>query len=110
MSAVNVGEVRIQSIDLIGIKARFDGALWVTARGAGYDICALIFRDHADDPDWEIGQSGISKLSIRRLGSREIVYNWDRGLDIEPRDQEVAQLVHLIERHLPGLCIKYFKQ
>ena len=40
---------------------------WVCGTMGGYRFDALVFPEHADCPDWEIGESRISKLWIQRL-------------------------------------------
>ena len=48
---------------------------------AGYRFDALVFPEHAECPDWELGQSRISKLWIAKTSNKETVFNWDRGMD-----------------------------
>ena len=55
---------------------------WVRGTIAGYRFDALVFAEHAADPDWELGESRISKLWVKRLANRKIVFNWDRGQDV----------------------------
>ena len=68
------------------------GGTWVKGRAAGMKFEALVFREHADDPSFEIERSRISKLWITdvavpgRFGDAT-VYHWDRGLDTPPRDR-----------------------
>src|SRR4051794_22452535 len=54
---------------------------WVGGRLNGHRFDALIFPEHADNPDWEIGDSRISKLWIARLTDGKTVFHWDRGAD-----------------------------
>ena len=49
-------------------------------------------------PEWEIGESRITKLWIQRLADRETVFNWDRGPDVPAADALVAEIVD----HLAG--------
>lgn len=63
------------------------------AAGTGTWICgtiddefrfdALVFPEHAENPEYEIGESRISKLWVARMKNKETVYNWDRGLDVD---------------------------
>ena len=39
---------------------------WVCGTIAGHRFDALVFPEHADNPDWEIGDSRITKLWVRR--------------------------------------------
>ena len=42
---------------------------------------------HYDEPsEWGINEGRVSKLTLKRNG--EIVYNFDRGLDVEAVDKE----------------------
>lgn len=56
---------------------------WVCGRLNGYGFEALVFTEHADNPEWELEDSRISKLWVHRLADQRVVYNWDRGLDVE---------------------------
>ena len=42
---------------------------------------------HYDEPsEWGINEGRVSKLTLKRNG--EIVYNFDRGLDVEVADED----------------------
>ena len=75
------------------------------AAGAGTRACgtlsghrfeALVFPEHAADADWEIGDSRISKLFIRRLEEKRIVFNWDRGADVPAADELTGMIVDFL--------------
>jgi hypothetical protein len=54
------------------ISRRAAGAgTWVCGTIAGHRFDALVFPEHADNPDWEIGDSRISKLWVQRLTDRQ---------------------------------------
>lgn len=72
------------------------GGTWVTGTLAGHRFEALVFPEHAENPEWELGDSRISKLWVRRQASRWVVFNWDRGADIPPADHLAAQIVDFI--------------
>ncbi len=57
------------------------GGTWVAGTIDEFRFNALVFPEHADNPEWELGESRISKLWIARLDSKQTVFNWDRGLD-----------------------------
>ncbi|HEX4131453.1 MAG TPA: hypothetical protein VHZ24_15545 [Pirellulales bacterium] len=58
------------------------GGTWVCGTiNAEYHFDALVFPEHAESPDYEIGDSRISKLWVQRLADKRTVYNWDRGMD-----------------------------
>ena len=59
---------------------------WICGTLSGHRFEALVFPVHAVDPDWEIGNSRISMLFIRRLADRQVVFNWDRGADVPAAD------------------------
>jgi hypothetical protein len=58
------------------------GGTWVCGTLSGHRFDALVFPEHADNPEWEIGDSRISKLFIQRLADNREVFNWDRGADV----------------------------
>lgn len=68
------------------------GGSWVIGTLSGHRFEALVFPEHADNPEWEIGESRISKLWIQRLIDKRTVFNWDRGADV-PAADDVAQAI-----------------
>ena len=77
------------SIDDVERRQSVPGS-WVTGWIYGFHYSALVFCDHATNPDWEIGKSRISKLQIEshRCNGMSatgapcevaIEYLWDRG-------------------------------
>jgi hypothetical protein len=66
---------------------------WVCGTIHGHRFDALVFPEHADNPDWEIGDSRISKLWLQRISDRKTVYNWDRGADVPAADATVQAIV-----------------
>jgi hypothetical protein len=66
---------------------------WVCGTVCGYEFCALVFPEHAEDREWEIGDSRISKLWVKNTATKKVVYNWDRGLDVPPADKAAATVV-----------------
>ena len=69
---------------------------WVCGTLSGHWFEALVFPEHAADPDWEIGDSRISKLFIRRLADKRIVFNWDRGADVPAADKLTGAIVDFL--------------
>jgi len=69
---------------------------WVCGTLSGHRFEALVFPEHADNPEWEIGESRISKLWIQRLADKRQVFNWDRGADVPAADQTVACIVDFL--------------
>jgi len=68
------------------------GGSWVCGTILGHRFDALVFPEHAENPDYEIRDSRISKLWVQRLADKKTVYNWDRGLDI-PAANTTAQAI-----------------
>jgi hypothetical protein len=69
---------------------------WVTGTLMGHRFEALVFPEHAEDPAYEIGESRISKLWIRRSADKRVVFNWDRGADIEAADPTTQAIVDFL--------------
>ena len=72
------------------------GGTWVVGLVAGHRFQALVFRDHAEDPTWELGASRISKLWVQRLADRAVVFNFDRGLDVPAQDTAAREVVDFL--------------
>ncbi|MCE9561274.1 MAG: hypothetical protein K8U57_04395 [Planctomycetes bacterium] len=72
------------------------GGTWVIGRIAGHRFEALVFAAHADHPEWELGDSRISKLWVQRLPDKRVVFNWDRGLDVPAADARTQQVVDFL--------------
>ena len=84
-------------LEVLRVTRRAAGAgSWVTGTLAGHRFVALVFPEHADNPEWELGDSRISKLFIRRQSNRWIVFNWDRGADVPPADELAGQIADFI--------------
>jgi hypothetical protein len=73
------------------------GGTWVNGRLNGHEFCALVFPEHAREASYEIGDSRISKLWLRRDADREVVFNWDRGADVEAADETTREIVGFLE-------------
>lgn len=84
-------------LEITNVSRRASGSgTWVSGTIAGYRFDALVFPEHAHNPDWELGDSRISKLWIARLKNKETVFNWDRGLDMpaaSPKTQAVVDFL-----------------
>ena len=70
-------------LDITKVTRRASGGgSWVCGTVNGeYRFDALVFPEHAENREWEIGDSRISKLFVQRLADKRTVYNWDRGMD-----------------------------
>ena len=75
------------------------GGTWVCGTIHEHRFEALVFPEHAENPDYEIGDSRISKLGLYRRVDAALereVYNWDRGLDVPPADPVAAAIVDFL--------------
>lgn len=69
---------------------------WVCGTIHGHRFDALVFPDHAVNPDWEIADSRISKLWIQRLADEKMVFNWDRRADVSADNATVHAIVDFL--------------
>ena len=81
------------------------GGAWVCGTIAGYRFDALVFAEHAECPDWELGDSRISKLWLARRGNKksaryETAFHWERGLDTPATSPEAQAVVDFLAAHL----------
>ena len=72
------------------------GGAWVQGTIGGHRFDALVFPEHATNPEYEIADSRISKLWLQRIEDGVEVYNWDRGADVEPKTKVAAMIVDLL--------------
>jgi hypothetical protein len=73
-------------------RKQFHGT-WVHGSLNGHRFQALVFPEHAENPEYEIGDSKISKLWIQRIADKATVFNWDRGADVPAADATVESIV-----------------
>jgi hypothetical protein len=69
---------------------------WVCGTLNGHRFDALVFPEHAEVPDFELGDSRISKLFVQRLADRQTVANFDRGWDVRPTTDEATAIVDFL--------------
>lgn len=69
---------------------------WALGRIGDYRFEALVFPEHAVHPSFELGDSRISKLYIRRESDRTTLVNFDRGWDTRPASPELEMVVELL--------------
>ena len=72
------------------------GGTWVTGLIAGHNFQVLVFEDHAETEENELGTSRISKLWLRRQIDRQVVANFDRGWDIEPTTDMAKEIIDFL--------------
>ena len=72
------------------------GGSWVRGTILGHRFEALVFPEHAECAEYEIGDSKISKLWIQRLADKKEVYAWDRGLGTPAASATVQAIVDFL--------------
>ncbi|HXE54661.1 MAG TPA: hypothetical protein VN541_16690 [Tepidisphaeraceae bacterium] len=76
---------------------------WVTGWIYGFYFQALVFFEHAKNPDWEIALSRISKLELREPYHDRVIYSWDRGEDVPASEFGSQAAVEFLATHLADL-------
>ena len=69
---------------------------WVKGTISGHRFDALVFPEHAECPDYELGDSRISKLWLQSLADHRVVANFDRGWDIRPNTKITKAIVDFL--------------
>ena len=77
-------------------RRKVDAGTWVDGTIHGHRFSALVFPEHAENANWEIGKSRISKLWLQRQADATMVYNWDRGLDVAAADATAEAIVDFL--------------
>ena len=80
------------------------GGTWVIGTIAGHRFDALVFPEHAECPDYELGESRISKLWLARISEKytkfgidfTTVANFDRGWDLRPTTDAAKAIVDFL--------------
>ncbi|MGD0090897.1 MAG: hypothetical protein ABSE73_13350, partial [Planctomycetota bacterium] len=86
-----------EDLDITKVERRTScGGAWVRGTIAGHRFEALVFPEHAENPEWEIGDSRISKLWVQCLADKKVVFNWDRGADVPAADKTVQAIVDFL--------------
>ena len=83
---------------VIAKKTRRSGVpgTWVIGTLNGHRFSALVFSEHAECPDYELGDSRISKLWLKCLADHREVANFDRGWDIRPTTKTAQAIVDFL--------------
>ncbi len=68
------------------------GGTWISGTIANHRFDALVFPEHAESEEYELGRSKISKLWVQRIADKKTVFNWDRGMD-QPAESDLAQAI-----------------
>ena len=69
---------------------------WVSGTIAGHTFQVLVFEDHAENEEYELGTSRISKLWLRRQADGQVVANFDRGWDLQPTTDDARAIVDFL--------------
>ena len=72
------------------------GGAWVSGTLHGHRFDALVFPEHAEVAEYELGDSRISKLWVQRLADKQTVFSWDRGLDIAAVNDTAQAIVDFL--------------
>ncbi len=85
------------NLQITGTSRRASGSgTWISGTIAGYRFDALVFPEHAENPEWELDDSRMSKLWISRIKNKETVFNWDRGLDMPAASSQAQAVVDFL--------------
>lgn len=76
------------------------GGAWACGTIHGHRFEALVFPEHAEIAEYELGDSRISKLWVQRLADGETVFNWDRGADVNAADATTQAIVDFLSAGL----------
>ena len=98
MNATNPEDLDVgHDLEITKTTRRAAGAgRWVSGTLSGHRFEALVFPEHADNPEWEIGDSRISKLWVQRIADKQQVFNWDRGADVNANDATTQAIVDFL--------------
>ncbi len=72
------------------------GGAWVIGTISGHRFDALVFPQHAEREDFELGGSRISKLWLKQLDNQATVANFDRGRDVQPETPMARAIVDVL--------------
>ena len=72
------------------------GGAWVKGTIAEHRFNALVFPEHAIDPEHELAESRISKVWVQRISDRATVANFDRGWDVRPTSPIAEQIIDVL--------------
>ena len=86
-----------EDMEITKTTRRASGAgTWVIGTVNGHRFDCLVFPEHAECSSYELGDSCISKLWIKRLSDSKVVCNFDRGWDVRPTTETAAAIVDFL--------------
>lgn len=94
MAADNLPDFELEIVKVR--KHRECGGAWVTGTIDQYQFEALVFPEHAESEDFELGRSRISKLWVWGSSRRYLLFSFDRGLDVRAANDEVQAEVDFL--------------
>jgi hypothetical protein len=78
------------------VNPHSSGGTWVIGLVAGHRFQALVYPAHAENPDYELAESRISKLWVQRVSDGRVMFNWDRGADVPASDAAGSAVVDFL--------------
>ena len=98
MNATDLDDLDVgHDLEITKVTRQAAGAgTWVCGTMSGHRFDALVFPEHAANPEWEIGDSRISKVWVQRFSDRQTVFNWDRGADVNANDELTQAIVDFL--------------
>lgn len=100
-------EYDLSDLKIAKVKGRTTGGgAWVTGTIDEFRFDALVFAEHAEHEEYELGRSRISKLWIARQEPRQTVFNFDRGLDIAAATDKTQAVVDFLAGGLADLIFQ----
>jgi len=73
------------------------GGAWVRGTINGtVRFDALVFAEHAESEEYELGRTKISKLWIQEIKTKKTLFNFDRGLDVPAATTEIQVVVDFL--------------
>lgn len=103
---ITIGDDILDTFEIKSITPRCEGGgggVWARGRIAHYIFDALVFPEHTECESFELGNSRISKLTVRLSAGNRVVSNFDRGWDIRPRDEMESCIVDLLTKVLADI-------
>jgi hypothetical protein len=72
------------------------GGTWVIGTLNGHKFNVLVFPEHAECIEYELGDSRISKLWIQQISNKLVVVNFNRGWDVYPQTKIAQAIVNFL--------------
>jgi hypothetical protein len=98
----NMASDKIDVADLDLVITKIDkrtscGGAWVQGRiNDTFRFDALVFAEHAESEEYELGRTKISKLWIQDIQTKKTLFNFDRGLDVPAATTEIQVVVDFL--------------